>query len=51
VRLPAGRHHAAIGLFVIGRPGARVYSAGWQLELGQEPTEYVPSDAGGMPPV
>ncbi len=47
-RLPSGRRAAAPGLFVVGRPGARLYAAGWQFEIGHVPTAYVANTAGGL---
>lgn len=49
-RMPSDRPRCAPSLYVVGRAGASISSAGWQLELGCEPTPYVPSDAGGLAP-
>ncbi len=49
-RIPSDQPRCALSLYVVGRTGASVRSAGWQLELGCEPTPYVPSDAGGLAP-
>lgn len=47
-RVPDDLMRAVPSLHVVGRAGAELYSAGWQVEIGWNPKSYAPSDSGGF---
>jgi len=48
-QVPTDLMRAIPSLHIVGRAGARVYSAGWQMEIGWDPKPYAASNAGGLP--